>query len=168
MGIAKLLEDGIFEENWDLIRQAYEELTGNTIEKNTVKYQDPVEPAEEKAEEESYIHTIRKPGFKPKQVAIDPLTGEEKVYCSMEPVNKNKISTVGNLWTPDEYDDVEKDPKNGYAPKKAKQKKKPVKFVKVNCVMCGKAKEIHPMFNNKESGYTCDKCIISKRRVDRE
>ena len=161
MGLANLLKKGIEEENWSLIIEAYEELTGDSFfTKNPVKVEEP----KVERQEPDYIVPIRGKDYKPKRnISTDPNTGEEKNYGIRTPVDVKKIQAVGNLWNPNEYSDVEKDKdlKIVY-PKKVKHKKRPPPtMVDVVCKECGDEHRIHAIYD-RESGYMCDKCIKNR------
>lgn len=156
MGVANLLREGIIDQSWPKIIEAYEELTGNKL---TVSNEEPVE----EEEQSDFVHQIRKPNSKPKRgkiIVSDDLTGEDKNYGVTEPINRHKIQTVGNLFNPNEYNDVEKDADIGIVyPKKSKKgKRPPPKFVKTNCERCRKSFTVAPFFI-KSTGYVCDGCI---------
>jgi len=169
MGVMTLLKEGLDEKDWDKVKRAYNELAGiepedlilQSVHAKNNLYDNIGEDEED--EQSNFVHQIRKPNSKPKRgkiIVSDDLTGEEKNYGVTEPINRHKVKTVGNLFNPDEYNDVEKDADIGIVyPKKSKKgKRPPPKFIKTNCERCKKSFTVAPFFI-KSTGYVCDGCI---------
>lgn len=162
MGAIKLIKEGIQQKDWEKIKLAYSELTGEEIQ-DTVKVDNTI-PTPEVEEQPSFLHTIRDPNKRRVQKYIDTNTGEERNYGISEPVNVNKIRSVGNLWNPNDF--INDIPESEEKVKVTYQKpvprtRKATNMVKVICVDCRKEYEIHPIYK-RETGYHCDKCIKGK------
>lgn len=162
MGVANLLKEGILSLDWNKVKEAYSELTG----------EEWVEPDEESPilteaeegtedEENGFMATILKsPKKSTPKVSFDEVTGETKNYGITTPINSKKIQAVGNLWDSDEYEGVvEKDSDIGITyPNRKKSKRPKAKMVDIKCRSCGKKYKVAPLFV-RNGEYVCDKCI---------
>lgn len=162
MGAIKLIREGIQQKDWEKVKLAYTELTGEEI-RDTVKVETAV-TVPKVEEQPSFLHKIRDPNKKRVTKFIDPDTGEEKTSGYSEPVNPDKIRAVGNLWNPNNF--INDIPESEEKIKVTYQKpvprtRKAVNMIKVVCVDCRKEYEIHPIYN-RETGYHCDRCIKGK------
>ena len=161
MGTIKLLKEAILEKDWDKVKEFYAEFTGEEL------VEEQKQKPTKKEYSEDYIHVIGKRTPLKKQTTIDPETGEVKNIASFEPVNPDKIKTVGNLWSPDEYIDSipaserQEHENTKYKPKTKKLvKNKPFTLSKVICRNCNKQYEVHPIY--AKENYICDKCIKTR------
>jgi len=165
MGTIKLLKEAILEQNWDKVKEFYYEFTGESIDSN-------VKNITKKEYSENYIVQIKNNNKKQikKQVVVDTSTGETKNFGVFEPVNPDKIKSVGNLWNPDDYipsipkEEEEENKKTQYKNKQTKNiKTKPFKMVVVTCRSCNKQFEVNPAFAKDK--FICDKCIKGKVNI---
>lgn len=161
MNISQLLEDGINENNWELIAKAYTMITGNEIDvpENNNALSD-------------ILDRISKLEKRPKNSKGKPQ--KKTIVNNKFEVKSNKSSR--NILDRDKknkfedmYDDVsaEAGQDQGFdkiddnAPRSARNRKS-YSEKSVSCSSCGKSYNVHPMFAREN--YICDKCIPRRGR----
>lgn len=170
------IRQGILDRDIEEINQGYFELTGETLvlddeqvetnreEDGQENQEDSPEPTPAKNEKESKRVTTE--DFRTQ--IIDPKgQSKEGRRARKEPVNTEKIKTVGNIWE-DSYSEEPPDSeklKQAYGNyHKHRKPRKKFKKVRKTCTKCKQTKYVKPIDVVARENFLCDECVDKRIR----
>jgi hypothetical protein len=154
--LASILEEAIDKKDWDLVCQAYSELTGETKEIedeqsmviNDLKSEILASIREELKQAQKQPSTKAKPSAKNKS----KLTTAKKQVDA----NLNKFEQMQQSYNEEAFKENGFDKINDKV-QPSQRTRKAFTMAKITCSECGKSNEVHPMF--VKENYVCDRCL---------